>query len=50
MPPKGLLTMLLNISDIEGPIGVDDIRAHDPSESGARVFLHNAEKAGLLIR
>ena len=50
IPPKGLLTMLLNISDIEGPIGVNDISALDPSESGARVFLHNAEKAGLLIR
>lgn len=42
--------MLLNISDLEGPIGVNDISTLDPSESGARVFLHNAERAGLLIR
>ena len=50
LPPKGLLTMLLNISDLEGPIGVNDISTLDPSDSGAMVFLHNAEKAGLLIR
>ena len=42
--------MLLNITDIEGPIGVNDISTHDSSDSGARVFLHNAENAGLLIR
>ena len=50
IPSKGLLTMLINISDLEGPIGVHDVSTLDPSESGARVFLHNAEKAGLLVR
>lgn len=50
LPPRGLLMTLLNISDLDAPIGVHDISTLDPSESGARVFLHNAEKAGMLIR
>jgi hypothetical protein len=42
--------MLMRISSIKGPIGVNEVSQFDPSESGPRVFLHNAEKAGLLIR
>ena len=50
LPPRGLLTNLLSLSHVEPPIGVSDLEAFDPSESGARVFLHNAERAGLVIR
>ena len=49
-PPRGLLTMLMRVSSLESPIGVDEVSQFDPSESGPRVFLHYAEKAGLLIR
>jgi hypothetical protein len=49
-PPRGLLTMLMRVSTVKGPIGVNDVSQFDPSESGPRVFLHYAEKAGLLIR
>ena len=41
---------LVNLSDRKAPIGVEDLRSLDSSESGARVFLHNAERAGLVIR
>jgi hypothetical protein len=50
LPPRGLLTTLVSLSNRKAPIGVEDIRSLDPSESGARVFLHNAERAGLVIR
>lgn len=49
-PPKGLLTMLMRVSSLEGPIGVSEVGRFDPSESGPRVFLHHAERSGLLIR
>jgi hypothetical protein len=48
-PPKGLLTMLMRVSSLEGPIGVNEVGQFDPSDSGPRVFLHYAEKAGLLV-
>lgn len=49
-PPRGLLTMLMRVSSLRGPIGVNEVSRFDSSESGPRVFLHYAEKAGLLIR
>lgn len=50
VPARGLLQTILDIHEVEPPIGIDDIRHLFASESGAKVFLTRAERERLLLR